>query len=136
MNKDTPQSDPVSDFFNAPDEVKRPVYEKALEKAQEEQSNTDWREELDRLSNIYDWHHEKCSGHAHFPSCPVVKLRRTIEVNISQLLEAEKKRWREVVNSEITEEPLYVGQTQYDFYKGDVRWVANQALDSVLQKLS
>lgn len=62
----TSQSDPVSDFFNAPDEVKRPVYERALEKAQEEQSNIDWLRQLkaeERLSKdvsaLYEIKHQE-----------------------------------------------------------------------------
>lgn len=35
-------------------------------------------DELDSLANIYGWHHDNCNGHAHNPSCPVVKLRRMI----------------------------------------------------------
>jgi hypothetical protein len=37
----------------------------------------------------------------------------------------------EIVEGMKTEEPLYVGKTQYEFYKGDIRWVANQALSDV-----
>lgn len=36
----------------------------------------------------------------------------------------------------ITEEPLYVGQTQYEFYKGDIRWVANQAITDLIASIT
>ena len=38
---------------------------------------------------------------------------------------------REEVRGEITEEPLYVGETQYRHYKGNIRWVANQSLQDI-----
>jgi hypothetical protein len=41
----------------------------------------------------------------------------------------------EMLDKEITDEPLYVGKTQYEFYKGDIRWVVNQALTDIITKL-
>lgn len=46
-------------------------------------------EELDNLSNIYGWHHDSCSGHSHHPSCPVVKLRRMIIEERTNLLQSK-----------------------------------------------
>ena len=42
----------------------------------------------------------------------------------------------EAVQKLRTEEPLYIGKTQYEFYKGDVRWVYNQALDDLITGLT
>ncbi len=42
----------------------------------------------------------------------------------------------EAVQKLRTEEPLYIGKTQYEFYEGDVRWVYNQALDDLITGLT
>jgi hypothetical protein len=53
-------------------------------------------DELDNLANIYGWHHEKCAGHSHFPSCPVVKLRRILvaeKETLHQELQKARHDW-------------------------------------------
>jgi hypothetical protein len=52
---------------------------------------------LDSLSNIYGWHKDKCAGHAHEPSCPVVKLRRLIIEELTAERERYERRERELV---------------------------------------
>lgn len=119
-HKDTPQSNGMPHPFGNPEGVYGAT----------PQSNTDWREEFDRLkiTGIGAW---KTSAD-----------RNTIKSFISQLLEAEKKRWREEV------EKLYVEPTESDdgYMTGlteanerlshNKRIAYNQALDAVLQKLS
>jgi len=62
-------------------------------------------EELDNLANIYGWHHEKCSGHSHFPSCPVVKLRRIL-VEEEQTHHQELQKAREEAITSAMDEML------------------------------
>lgn len=83
------------------------------------QSDTDWREEFDELFEFDGvWY----KGQRHWKKGVKENLVKSF---ISQLLEAEKKRWRsEVEGMKLLEEN--------DDYDGGY----NHALDAVLQKLS
>ena len=41
----------------------------------------------------------------------------------------------EGIEAMITEEPLYVGETQYRYNKGDIRFVSNIALSEIIEKV-
>jgi len=58
-------------------------------------TNEELVEELDRLAGIYDWHHETCRGHSHQPSCPVIKLRRSIIETLATKDAAWEERMRD-----------------------------------------
>lgn len=60
----------------------------------------------------------------------VCQFEKALDTLIANTL----KQAAEALEGLKTEEPLYVGKTQYEFYKGDIRWVANHALTDA-QKL-
>lgn len=77
------------------------------------QSNTDWRERV-----LEEMNARRVDGKTYIDS----------EWLLSQLLEAEKKRWREEVEQ--------LRKTPYNEERESVAIYYNQALDAVLQKLS
>lgn len=60
----------------------------------------------------------------------------TYEAWLRTILTQKDAEVAEAVQKLRTEEPLYIGKTQYEFYKGDVRWVYNQALDDLITGLT
>ena len=52
-----------------------------------------------------------------------------------RLLFLSRSRIAKEIEEMLTDEPLYVGKTQYEFYKGDIRWVYNEALTDLLTRL-
>ena len=64
-----------------------------------------------------------------------VEQQKDLDQIISHTIAETIKAGVSVIEGDITEEPLYVGKTQYEFYKGDIRWVANQALQTAVTKL-
>lgn len=87
------------------------------------QSNTDWR-------NAYPL------------STFTGRTKKELEEFISQLLEAEKKRWREEVESmKVTVKDIHPDVTLSPLDEDTVLWVMrksgyNQAINAILQKLS
>ncbi len=52
----------------------------------------------------------------------------------SRIPELEEMILGEIESNKL-KEPLYIGQTQYEFYKGNVDWVYNSALDDIKNTL-
>lgn len=60
-------------------------------------------------------------------------LRRGTAISLA--VAQREKEIVEMIEEKKLKEPLYIGETQYRFYKGNVDWVYNSALNDIINTL-
>lgn len=58
-----------------------------------------------------------------------------LQSEISLAVAQREKEIVEMIEEKKLKEPLYIGETQYRFYKGNVDWVYNSALNDIINTL-
>jgi len=61
-------------------------YMKDLETMQREGRKT-----VDSYANAWGWHHKVCSGHQHFPACPVIHLENDLDQHTANVWKAAQE---------------------------------------------